>query len=113
MASGAEKSGLSLWFSEFLENVMPRQRFWSLLIVIIFGGIGTEVSLCKISRLVFICLIFFISKFISNLSMVSILLPILDKLALSYDIDYHFLVIPVAIAVNFSYAFPAAGKENK
>ncbi len=44
--------------------------------------------------------------------MVSILLPILDKLALSYDIDYHFLIIPVAIAVNFSYAFPAAGKEN-
>jgi len=44
LASGAEKSGLSLWFSGFLENVMPRERFWSLLIVIVFGGIGTEVN---------------------------------------------------------------------
>jgi hypothetical protein len=42
--------------------------------------------------------------------MVSILLPILDKLAEAYDIDYHYLIVPVAIAVNFSYAFPAAGK---
>ena len=44
LASGAEDSGLSAWFGNFLENVMPRYRIWSLLIVIIFGAIGTEVK---------------------------------------------------------------------
>jgi len=43
--------------------------------------------------------------------MVSILLPILDKLAVGYDIDFHYLLVPLAIAVNFSYAFPAAGNN--
>ena len=44
--------------------------------------------------------------------MASILLPILDKLAQSYNIDYHYLTMPMAIAVNLSYALPAAAATN-
>ena len=44
--------------------------------------------------------------------MASILLPILENLAKSNNIEYHFLLLPQAIAVNFSYMFPAASPSN-
>ncbi|CAF0823698.1 unnamed protein product [Brachionus calyciflorus] len=92
MAEGCEKSGLSLWFGDFLEKVLPKQKVLLFIVITVFSVFGTE--------------------FISNISMASIMLPILDSLAETYGYSYYYVLLPQAIAVNFSYMFPAAAPSN-
>lgn len=92
MAEGSEKSGLSVAFGNFLENIIPKNKLTALIIISIFSAIGTE--------------------FISNLSMASIILPILERLARINQIEYHYLLVPQALTVNFSFMFPAAAPTN-
>ena len=92
MAEGCEKSGLSIWFGSFLKDVLPTDKLLSFLVITVFSIFGTE--------------------FISNISMASIMLPILDSLAETNHISYYYVLLPQAIAVNFSYMFPAAAPSN-
>ena len=47
-----KKSGLSEWFGNFLEDVIPKDKFAALVVISIFNVIGTEVIYITIFTLI-------------------------------------------------------------
>ena len=50
---GFQKSGLSVWIGKVLKDVVPKEREWALLIIILFSEFGTEVRLLLFSTFAF------------------------------------------------------------
>jgi hypothetical protein len=49
-----QRSGLSTWLADILNDVLPSERFWALLIILIFNQLGTEVCYLPCSLVHFI-----------------------------------------------------------
>ena len=45
VAHGFEKSGLSKWLAVILKSVLPPEKEWTLIIILLFKQFGTEVFL--------------------------------------------------------------------
>ncbi|CAG2121936.1 unnamed protein product, partial [Medioppia subpectinata] len=92
MAEGIEKSGLSDWFSEELstfENISPRIAMIALTVV---AALVTEVA--------------------SNVACATVILPVVNTMAIKMGVHPLLLMMPVTIGVSFAFMFPVATPPN-
>ncbi|CAG2165662.1 unnamed protein product [Oppiella nova] len=92
MAEGIEQSGLSEWFGEQLSSfshISPR---------------GAMVALTVIAAL--------ITEVASNVACATVILPVVNTLALNMGVNPLLLMMPVTIGISFAFMFPVATPPN-
>ncbi|XP_076048805.1 Na(+)/citrate cotransporter-like [Oratosquilla oratoria] len=92
MAQAAKLSGLSFWMGQQLRyfNIMPKEVI--VLVVCIIVAMLTEV--------------------VSNTATASILLPVLQELALGIGVNPLYLMLPAAICCSYAFMLPVATPPN-
>ncbi|CAG2172045.1 unnamed protein product, partial [Oppiella nova] len=92
MAEGIDKSGLSAWFGEQLSSfstISPR---------------GAMVALTVIAAV--------ITEVMSNVACATVILPVVNTLALNMGVNPLLLMMPVTIGISFAFMFPVATPPN-
>ncbi|XP_054156182.1 Na(+)/citrate cotransporter-like [Oppia nitens] len=92
MAEGIEKSGLSEWLGQQLshfDHVSPRV---AMIFLTVIGAMVTEVA--------------------SNVSCATVLLPVVNTLAIKLAVHPLLLMMPVTIGISFAFMFPVATPPN-
>ena len=92
LAYGFEKSLLSKWLADLLSTVLPKQKEWALIIILLFNQFGTE--------------------FTSNTSMASIFIPIADRIARDSGVNPVYYLLPLTVCVSLAFMFPVATAPN-
>lgn len=75
-----------------MKGVILDSKELTLLIIIIFGALGTE--------------------FTSNVSMASILIPIVDRLSIDANVSPIYFLFPLVLTISLAFMLPVATPTN-
>ncbi|XP_071533695.1 Na(+)/citrate cotransporter isoform X6 [Panulirus ornatus] len=92
MAAGAKESGLSKWLGEQLYIFNGTHIVWIVLSVTLMTALLTEVA--------------------SNTATASILLPVLNELALNMKVNPLYLMLPATVSCSYAFMLPVATPPN-
>ncbi|XP_045621415.2 LOW QUALITY PROTEIN: Na(+)/citrate cotransporter [Procambarus clarkii] len=92
MAEGAKVSGLSQWMGESLKGLNGLHSVYIVMIVTFSTAMLTEVA--------------------SNTATASILLPVLNELALNIQVNPIYLMLPATICCSYAFMLPVATPPN-
>ncbi|ESO83286.1 hypothetical protein LOTGIDRAFT_133716 [Lottia gigantea] len=92
LAKGCEVSGLSTWIGLQLA-VFAGLNKWLMLLI-----------LCYICE--------FLTEFISNVALATLMVPILGNLAIATGVNPLFYILPAAVSTSFAYMLPVATAPN-
>lgn len=92
MAEGTNRSGLSKWLGEEISHLNIASPRTALVILVISSTMITEIA--------------------SNVATASVVLPVINQLALAMGANPLLLMLPVTIAVSFAFMFPVATPPN-
>nr|XP_045591459.1 solute carrier family 13 member 5-like [Procambarus clarkii] len=92
MAEGAKVSGLSQWMGESLKGLNGLDSVYIVMIVTFSTAMLTEVA--------------------SNTATASILLPVLNELALNIQVNPIYLMLPATVCCSYAFMLPVATPPN-
>ncbi|UYV61351.1 SLC13A5, partial [Cordylochernes scorpioides] len=92
MAEGTQASGMSTWISQQLEGL----KQLSPAVIMVTVTLGTSA----------------LTEIISNMSMATIVLPVVAQLALALSVHPLYLTLPVTIGCSFAFILPVGNPSN-
>ena len=92
LAAAMQSSGLTLWIGDQLQNINSIQLIFIVLIIVFSVNFLTEIT--------------------SNLATISMLLPILATISLSFDIHPYVIMVSATIAASCAFMLPVATPPN-